>query len=47
MPRELLPEGASTGNVFELLFDHDRAETETLAGENRELLDELLGREDG
>jgi hypothetical protein len=46
-PRELLPAGASPGDVFELRFEHDRAETERLAGENRRLLDELLKREEG
>jgi hypothetical protein len=41
-PRELLPAGASPGDVFEVRFEHDRAETERLAAENRRLLDELL-----
>ncbi len=44
-PRELLPEGASPGDVFEVRFEHDRAETERLADENRRLMDELLGEE--
>jgi len=44
-PRELLPAGASPGDVFELRFEHDRAETERLAEENRRLMDELLGEE--
>jgi hypothetical protein len=44
-PRELLPAGASPGDVFEVCFEHDREETERLAGENRRLLDELLGDE--
>jgi hypothetical protein len=44
-PRELLPEEASPGDVFEVSFEHDRAETERLAGENRRLLDELLEEE--
>ena len=47
VPRELLPAGACAEDVFELRFDHDRAETESLAGENRRLLDELLRRDDG
>ena len=47
VPRELLPAGASAGDVFEVRFDHDRAQTERLALENRRLLDELLGRDDG
>ncbi len=46
-PRELLPAGASVGDVFELRFEHDRAETERLANENRRLLDDLLKREEG
>ncbi len=47
VPRELLPAGASAGDVFEVRFDRDRAETERLARENSRLLDELLGRDDG
>ena len=46
-PRELLPAGASVGDVFELRFEHDREETERLASENRRLLDGLLKREEG
>ena len=45
-PRELLPAGASPGDVFDVRFEHDRAETERLAEENRRLMDELL-REEG
>ena len=44
-PRELLPAGASPGDVFEVRFEPDRAETERLAEENRRLMDELLGEE--
>ena len=44
-PRELLPVEASPGDVFEVRFEHDRAETERLVVENRRLLDELLGEE--
>jgi hypothetical protein len=44
-PRELLPVEASPGGVFEVRFEHDRAETEPLVAENRRLLDELLGEE--
>jgi Protein of unknown function (DUF3006) len=44
-PRELLPEGASQGDVLEVRLEHDRAETERLAEENRRLMDELLGEE--
>ncbi len=43
LPRELLPGGASEGDVFEARFEHDREETARLAGENRRLLDELAG----
>jgi hypothetical protein len=42
-PRELLPEGASAGDVFEVRLERDRAETERLARESRRLMDELLG----
>ncbi|CAA9441789.1 MAG: hypothetical protein AVDCRST_MAG14-22 [uncultured Rubrobacteraceae bacterium] len=45
VPRELLPEGARAGDVFELSFAHDREETERLAVENKSLLDDLLGRD--
>ena len=46
-PRELLPAGASPGDVFVLCFEHDRAETERLASENKRLLGELLRGEEG
>ena len=46
VPRELLPAGASEGDVFEVRFELDEAETERLAGENRRLLDELLRGDD-
>ncbi len=46
-PRELLPAGASPGDVFVLRFEYARAETERLAGENKRLLGELLKREEG
>jgi hypothetical protein len=45
VPRELLPAGASSGDVFEVRFEHDRDETQRLAQENRRLMDELLGEE--
>src|SRR5215218_8259168 len=32
VPRELLPAGASPGDVFEVRFEHDRAETEARGG---------------
>ncbi len=44
-PRELLPEGASAGDVFEVSFERDGAESERLLRENRRLVDELLGEE--
>ncbi len=47
VPGELLPAGASPGDVFEVRFEHDRVETERLAGENRRLLDGLLGWDEG
>ncbi len=43
-PRELLPDGAAPGDVFEARFEPIVEETERLAKENRRLLDELLGR---
>ncbi len=45
VPRELLPEEAAAGDVFEVRFEHDREETGRIAGENRRLLGELLGDE--
>ena len=45
-PRELLPEEAQPGDVFEVRLEHDREETERLAAENRRLMDELLGGEE-
>lgn len=47
VPRKLLPEDAAPGDVFEVSFEFDRAETERLARENRRLLDELLGKGEG
>lgn len=46
VPRELLPEDAWPGSVFEVRFVHDMGETERMAEENRRLMDELLGRRD-
>lgn len=43
VPRELLPQEAKPGDVFEVSFVHDRRETERMADENRRLMDELLG----
>ena len=45
VPRELLPEDARAGDVFEVSFAHDRRETERMAEENKRLMDELLGRD--
>ena len=44
VPRELLPQEAQPGDVFEVSFTHDRRETERMAAENRRLVDELLER---
>jgi hypothetical protein len=46
-PRELIPENAQPGDVFEVGFSHDREGTERIAEENKRLWDELLGRDDG
>jgi hypothetical protein len=43
VPRELLPEEVSAGDVFEVRFGYDREETLRIAEENRRLLDDLLG----
>jgi len=45
VPRELLPEEVSAGDVFEVHFEYDEEETVRVAEENRRLLDELLGGE--
>ena len=45
VPRELLPQEAKPGDVFEINFVHDRQETERMAAENKRLMDELLGRD--
>ena len=45
LPRELLPEDARPGDVFEVSFVHDRRETELRVAQNKELLDDLLGRD--
>ena len=46
VPRELLPQEARPGDVFEINFVHDRQETERMADENKRLMDELLGRDE-
>ena len=45
MPRELLPEDAWAGDIFEVSFTCDRRETARMAAEYERLLDELLGRD--
>lgn len=46
VPRELLPSGASPGDVLNMRFEHDPGETRRIAGENERLMDELLGRDE-
>jgi hypothetical protein len=43
VPRELLPEDARAGDVFEVGVARDWRETERMAAENESLLNELLG----
>jgi hypothetical protein len=45
VPREILPDGARAGDVFEVSFTLDRRETGRIAAENKLLMDELLGRD--
>lgn len=45
VPRELLPQEAKPGDVFEVSFVRDRRETERMADDNKRLMDELLGRD--
>ena len=47
VPRELLPEGCSVGDVFEVRFVRDEDGTERTAAENRRLMGEMLGYEEG
>lgn len=47
LPRELLPEDARAGDGLEASFAHDRRETRRMAAENRRLLGNLLGRDNG
>lgn len=44
VPREALPDDASSGDVFDVKFERNEEETEKNASENRKLMDELLGR---
>jgi hypothetical protein len=46
VPRELLPAGASAGEVFEVRWELDAAETQRLVEENRRLLTELIRRDE-
>jgi len=41
-PRELLPDGASERDVFEMRLEAVAGESERLTAENRRLLDKLL-----
>lgn len=43
VPRDFFFEGACVGDVFDVRFERDRAETARLAKENRRLLDGLAG----
>lgn len=45
VPRDLFPKNAAEGDVFALLAELDREETDRRAGENRRLLDGLTGGE--
>jgi len=45
VPRELLPEDARAGDVFEVGIARDWRETERMAAENESLMNELLGRD--
>ena len=47
VPRELLPEGCRTGDVFEVRFARDEDETDRSAAENRRLMGDVLGYEEG
>ena len=47
VPRELLPEEAQEGDVFDVRFESAPEESERLAKENRSLLDDLLKRDGG
>ena len=43
VPRDLFPDRASVGDVFDVRVEHDQEETARLAGENRRWLDGLAG----
>lgn len=44
-PREMLPEDAAPGDVFEVNLEAVPEETERLADENERLLNELMNRD--
>jgi DUF3006 family protein len=44
-PRDLFPDGASVGDVFDVRIERDRGETGRQAEENRRLLEGLAGGE--
>lgn len=46
VPREFLPEDASPGDVFDMKFERNEEETKKAASENKQLMDELLGRDE-
>jgi hypothetical protein len=43
LPRDLFPDGASAGDVFDVRLVHDPVETGRISEENRRLLDGLAG----
>lgn len=45
-PREMLPEGASPGDVFDVSCEPVPQETERLADENQRLLDSLMNKDE-
>jgi hypothetical protein len=45
VPRDLFPDGASVGDVFDVRVEWERGETGRQAEENRRLLEELAGGE--
>ncbi|MBA2442480.1 MAG: DUF3006 domain-containing protein [Rubrobacter sp.] len=44
VPGELLPADSGPGDVLEVSISVDREESRRLAGENRRLMDEMLGK---
>ena len=43
VPRDLFPDGASVGDVFDVRVERDRGESRRQAEENRRLLEGLAG----